>query len=148
MVGALKCSRAALVLGIALAASAHDRKISEVTARRLVQQALVALGQPVPPSQIRRGMSYWSPEFYTFDAVLGQTAGKPALTWSFDVNPWNGDIWNTIECSRITSPAIEEEQEAIWRRSKFPADAREPLRSKHPGECPQVPGQIPPPSGR
>jgi hypothetical protein len=134
----LRFLRVVLVLAIVLAAPAHDRKISEKTARRLVREALAAMRQQVPPSQITRGTSHWSPELYAFDAVLGQTDGRPALTWGFAVNPWNGDVWNVMECSRVTSPAIEREQEAIWKRSGLPADAREPLRHKHPGECPQI----------
>jgi hypothetical protein len=127
--------RVTLALSASLSAPALDRKISEKTARRLVQEALVALGQPVPPSQVRYRTFYWAPEFYTFEAVLGQTGSRPALTWFFAVNPWNGEVWNSMECSRITSRVIEREQEDIWKRSRLPPEAREPLHYKYPGDC-------------
>jgi len=125
----------ALATGLIFAASPDGRKIGERTARKLVEEALVATGKHIPSSQIRPIAFYWSPEFYNFEAVLGQSEGLPALRYAFSVNPWNGEVWSIMECTRVTSPAIEKEQDAIWKRSGLPAEAREPLHEKRPGTC-------------
>jgi hypothetical protein len=127
--------RVALALGISLVAFARDRTISERAARTLVQEALVALGWPsvhVDPMKY-----YWAPEFYTFQAYWPgpvQDDGVSVLqSYYLAVNPWTGDVWDAMRCSRITSPAIQKEQESIWKRSRLPAEAREPLHEKSPG---------------
>ena len=53
------------------------------------------------------------------------------------MNPWTGDVWDAMACKQITSPAIEKEQEAIWKRSELPSEGREPLHKKSPA-CPDI----------
>jgi len=113
------------------------RKISRKTAFKLVQEALATKGLRVPPSQISQMTDYWSPEFFNFESLLGQSGDQPdaALRNYFAVNPWNGDVWDAMECERITSPAIEKMQAVIWKRSGLPEEARQPLHYLHPGTC-------------
>jgi len=131
--------------GIAFRSWALDHTVTEQVARKLVEEAIVALGRSIPASQVQPMTSYWSPQFYNFEAVLGQSSGLPALRFYFAVNPWNGDVWNPIGCTLITSSAIEKEQEAIWKQSNFPQQAREALHYQHPGTCdPPDPPNTPP----
>src|ERR1700719_2857728 len=90
--------RVTLASMLIVTAWAEDHKINEKTARKLVELALVVLGRSIPPSQVQPMTSYWAPEFYSFEAVLGQSNGLPALRYYFAVNPWNGEVWNTSEC--------------------------------------------------
>ena len=60
--------RVALALGFSFAALALDRTISERTARKLVQEALVALGDNWSSAQVGPWTYYWAPEFYTYSA--------------------------------------------------------------------------------
>jgi hypothetical protein len=96
--------------------------------------------QKIPPSQIDILKSYWPPEFYSYGAHIGQSDDEPLLTFYFDVNPWNGEVWDSKNCKRITSPAIEQEQRVIWKRSGLPEEAGEPLHYKVPGECIDIAG--------
>jgi hypothetical protein len=128
----------ALALGVGFFASARDRTISERTARRLVREALVAMGDDWASAPIEPWKYYWAPEFCTFMAYLPgpEINGASVLqTHYLAVNPWNGDVWDAMACRIITSPVIQKEQESIWRRSRRPADAREPLRDKSPASC-------------
>lgn len=136
MTGSGVC-RFALALGMSLVGAAHDRTISERTARKLVQEALVALGWPSVHADPMK--DYWAPEFYSFQAYRsGPVAddGTGVLQSHYlAVNPWTGDVWDTTECRPITSPAIQKEQESIWKRSRLPAEAREALHDKSPASC-------------
>lgn len=122
----------ALAVGISFVASAHLRTIGERTALKLVQEALVTLGATGPSVQIRHWPYYWAPEFYTFQAWRPNPGEGPLLTYYFAVNPWTGDVWDAIGCERITSPAIEREQESILKRLGLPRDAQEILQTKSP----------------
>lgn len=124
--------RVVLALGISLVSSAHLRTISEGTARKLVRQALSALGENPQSIEIDPWRYYWAPEFYTFEAWRYGLAGGLATHYFFAVNPWTGDVWDAMACKRITSPVIEREQEAIWKRSLLPTEAREALHEKSP----------------
>lgn len=139
MTGKSNLFRVALVLGVSFVSSAHVPTISEGAARRLVREALVALGENGPSVQIGPWKYYWAPEFYTFSAWRPGLAGSDGVgilqTYYFAVNPWTGDVWDAMGCKRITSPAIEKEQEAIWKRSQLPADVREAIRKKSPADC-------------
>ena len=128
----------ALALGVGFFASARDRTISERTARRLVREALVAMGDDWSSAPIEPLKNYWAPEFYSFMAYLPgpEINGVSVLqTQYLAVNPWNGDVWDDTECRTITSPVIQKEQESIWSRSGLPSDAREPLHDKSPASC-------------
>ncbi len=124
----------ALVLGLSLPSPAIERTIDEVTARKLVEGALPALGESRTSVQIGPWRYYWAPEFYTFSAWR---AGERdvLLTYYFAVNPWTGDVWDAMGCKRITTQEIQKEQEAIWKRSGIPSEAREALRNKSPADC-------------
>jgi hypothetical protein len=110
-----------------------------------VQQALVALGEGWPSAQIGPWKFYWAPEFYTFSAWrpnpdVGSDGVGILLTHYFAVNPWNGDVWEGIECMRITSPAIQKVQKSIWKRSRIPDQARDAIRDKSPADCSNILG--------
>jgi hypothetical protein len=131
----MRSLRLALGFGLALSAPALDSVVKEAEARRLVQEAIVAMGKGIPSGNLKPLTFYWSPEFYHYQAYLPQSDDKPLLTFSFAVNPWNAEVWDTKNCSRLTSPAIEQEQTAIWKRSGLPEAAREPLHYHIPAEC-------------
>jgi hypothetical protein len=125
---------AVIAVGALSGATLHHT-IGETTARSLVRQALAAMGARVPESNLKPMTSYWSPEFFNYAASLPQDDDRPVLTFYLAVNPWNSEIWDAKNCKRITSPSIEREQQAIWGRSGLPAEAREALHYKVPGEC-------------
>jgi hypothetical protein len=79
----------------------------------------------------------WAPEFYTFQAWRPNPGNGPLLTYYFAVNPWTGDVWDAIGCERITSPALEKEQESIFRRAHLSADRQKALSEKSPG-CSEI----------
>lgn len=111
----------ALALSVGFFASARDRTISERTARRLVREALVAMGDDWSSAPIEPYKYYWAPEFYSFMAYLPgpEINGVSVLqTQYLSVNPWTGDVWDNTECRIITSPVIQKEQESIWSRSR------------------------------
>lgn len=102
-----------LTLGVA----AKDAKISEKNARELVHKALLAQRRTVPSTQIRRIDVDSASEFYNFEAFVGQSGNQPLLTYYYSVNARHGEVWDCMDCSRITSPILREEHEAIWKRS-------------------------------
>jgi len=121
-------------LGLSAASAELNRTIDAIAARKLVEEALVALGE-CPSSSISDWQYYWAPEFYTFQAWCGNTESTPIVPYYLAVNPWNGEVWDAMACTRITSPAIENEQKAIWKKSRLPSGAREPLHDKSPASC-------------
>jgi hypothetical protein len=134
----------AALLAIGLVVSARDRVISEKTARKLVREALVAMGDDWSSAPFEPLKDYWAPEFYSFMAYLPgpEINGVSVLqTQYLAVNPWTGDVWDDTECRIITSPVIQKEQEAIWSRSRLPADARLPLHDKSPASCALINGK-------
>ncbi len=118
--------------------------ISERIARKLVQQALVALGEDGHRVHIGPWQYYWAPEFYTFQAWRpgNDNGGVSVLqTYYFAVNPWTGDVWDAMGCTRITSLAIQNEQESISKRYRLPAEVQEAIRNKSPADCSANPGK-------
>lgn len=131
-------SAVALAIAIGAFSDARERIISEKTARRLIREALVSMGDDWSSAPIERWIYYWAPEFYSFMTYLPgpEIDGVSVLqTHYLSVNPWTGDVWDAIGCRTITSPVIQKEQESIWRRSRLPSDAREPLQDKSPASC-------------
>lgn len=123
----------ALALGLSMASPAIERTIDERTARKLVEEALPALGESPRFLQIEPWRYYWAPEFYSFSA---SRAGKGVLIMYYlSVNPWTGDVWDAMACERLTTPALKKEQEAIWQQSGIPSEARETLQNRSPDEC-------------
>ena len=131
--------RVALALGISLVASAHERTITERAARKLVQEALVAMGGGWSSAKIEPWKFYWAPEFYTFSAfqsgVLDSDGRGVLQSHYFAVNPWTGDVWEGVGCERITSLAIQKDQESIWKRSRIPDEARKAIGDRSPADC-------------
>jgi hypothetical protein len=145
MARGLRVFAVALTIGIGAFSSARDRIISERTARRLVREALVAMGDDWSSAPIEPMKYYWAPEFYSFMAYLSGpeiNAVSVLQTQYLSVNPWTGDVWDNTECRIITSSVIQKEQASIWSRSRLPADAREPLRDKSPASCALIQGRI------
>jgi hypothetical protein len=120
-----------LVLGIGMVSPANGRTISRDAANKLVREALVALHEDGPSVKIVRFRYDYAPEFYSFTAMWPNPDGDPLIGY-FAVNPWTGDVWDVMGCRRITSPAIEKEQESIWKRSRLAPGAKETLREKSP----------------
>jgi len=135
VVRALRFLGVCVVLGVALHAQTVGSRVSEKTARGLVRRAIMALGARIPEANLMPLTTYWSPDFYSYQAYLPQPDDKPVLTFYFAVNPWNGEVWDAKNCKRITSPSLEEEQKTIWKRSALPEEARVPLHSRMPAEC-------------
>src|SRR5580658_2362179 len=123
----------AAALWVGLVCSAQPRTMSEATARKLVREALAAQGESGPSVQIGPWKYDWAPEFYTFSAWRHNLADGLLVTYYFAVNPWTGDVWDAIGCSRIKSPGLDREQESILKRSHLSADKRKALSEKSPG---------------
>lgn len=144
MASGLRLFVVSLTIAIGAFPAARDRIISERTARRLVREALAAMGDDWSSAGFETMKDYWAPEFYSFMAYLPgpEINGVSVLqTQYFAVNPWTGDVWDNTECRIITSPVIHREQESIWSRSRLPADAREPLHDKSPASCALIQGK-------
>ncbi len=121
-------------------AQLRPRKITETSARELVQQALLALGEKKGSVEIAPLPYPWAPEFYTLQAWRGPNQAGPdgvgvLQTHSFAVNPWTGDVWDLIACTRISSPQLQKEQKAMRKRSRFSSGSWKTLRNKSPGNC-------------
>ena len=123
----LRFLRFALLLGISSACLALDHNITEAKRK---------------PPRVNRGRRFRS----DLGSITGHRnssrsrhgsqnpKGGPLQTYYFAVNPWTGDVWDGIACTRITSPKIQREQESIWKRSGLPEEARKPLTNKSPGK--------------
>jgi hypothetical protein len=139
MAGRFSIFRVALIFGLSFVSFARVPTISEGIARQLVKEALVTLGASGPAVEIVHWPYDWAPEFYTFQAwrpgVESSNGVGVLQTYYFAVNPWTGDVWDAMACRRITSPTIEKEQEAIWKRSQLSVDVREAIRKKSPADC-------------
>lgn len=127
--------RAVAVLGIGFVSWAKTPEISEKTARELVVNALGALGEDASSVQVQPWIYHWAPEFFTFSAWRPNHKNGLMVVYYFAVNPWTGDVWDAMACKRITSPAIDQEQTAIWKRSRLPDDVRAYLRDRSPSDC-------------
>lgn len=122
---------AILAVGFSTLSLAYGRTISQDTARKLVHDALVTLNKSGPSVKIARFRYDYAPEFYAFAATWPNPDGDPLIGY-FAVNPWTGDVWDIMGCKRITSPAIEKEQDAIWKRSQIAPEAKGTLQEKSP----------------
>jgi len=132
-------SRLIPLLFVLLAASpaglALDAVVSKAAAAGLVRDAVASHPRDWDGGRIavRPWSFYWAPDFITLSAeVYSRTTGNLAVL-HFAVNPWTGDVWEPFGCTRITSPALQRRQEAIWRRAKLPNEARRVLQERAPG---------------
>jgi hypothetical protein len=132
----------ALVFAISFTASALGRTIGERTARKLAKEALVTMGEDERSAHLGPWEFPWAPEFYTFSAWwpgLDHGDGVSVLqTYYLAVNPWTGDVWDAIGCSRITSPAIQKEQKNLRNRSKLSAEVWEFIHGRTPAGCSEL----------
>lgn len=124
--------RAVLSIGISIGALANDRTISSNKARELVREALVALNMNGPSVKIDHFRYDYAPEFYAFMAWWPNPEGSPLIGY-YAVNPWTGDVWDVTGCRRISSAALQKEQEQIWKRSNLLPGAEGTLHEKSPG---------------
>jgi hypothetical protein len=113
---------------------ARGRTISERTARKLVEEALVVLGEDPRGVHVEPCAYDWAPEFYTFQAWArkGDESANVIEVDYLAVNPWTGDVWDAMACKRITSPAMQKEQDRIWQESRLAAEVRQTLRERSP----------------
>ena len=118
--------RAVILTILSLAAisvgSSLDRTINNATAGELVQDALASLGEDGAGNKIaiEPWPYYWAPDFITLQAEIPHSDVGRIESRYFAVNPWTGDVWDPIACTRITSPTIKRKQEAIWKSAKLP----------------------------
>ncbi len=128
----------AFFLTFSFVLSAQSRTISGATARKLVRDALPALGENGSSVQIGPWKYRWAPEFYTFQAWRGSDKVGPdgvgiLQTYYLAVNRWTGDVWDAIACVRITLPTLQKEQRSILNRSRLSPEKREALSNESPG---------------
>ena len=135
-----------------LPAQLNRHTLTQRAARKLVQQALVALDAN-QHFRIEPWRYYWAPEFYTFQAWRPGPVDRDGLgviqTYYFAVNPCTGDVWDAMACSRVTSRTIQQEQQLIWQRSHLPAEVRQTIRDKTPADCSDskpTESEVPPPA--
>lgn len=131
--------RVLLVLGVGVVSPAGTATISTAAARRLVREALAVMKQDGPSVRIDATRRDCAPGFYTFQAWWPNPDGSPIFTVYFAVNPRTGDVWDVMGCERITSAALEKEQESIFRRSGLTPTAAKAFRAKSPLCCPVDP---------
>lgn len=136
-------TRTAILIIMSLAASsgslALDPTINEATARELVRDALASRGERGTDIGIGPWLYYWAPDFFTLEAWRPSPTVGTMQTWHFAVNPWTGDVWDAIACTRITSTTIKRKQEEIWKSSKLPDEARQALQARAPACTPAKP---------
>lgn len=128
----LRASLLAPLVAFSFARAAASNLISQATARNLIRDALVAVDQNPKAFHIESIHSEYAPDFYSFSAAWYNPDG-PALVLYFALNSATGDVWDTVMCRRITSPAIRKEQELIRAKLKATAEARKRLETKSPG---------------
>jgi hypothetical protein len=142
-------TRALILVIMSLGASsvglALDPTINKVTAEELVRDALASLGEHGTDVKIEvePWPYYWAPDFITLQAYRPHPTAGTMETWYFAVNPWTGDVWDPFGCTRLTSPAIKRKQEAIWKSSKLPDEARQFLQARTPACTPPGPERSP-----
>lgn len=123
-------------MGLAL-----DPAVSTAVATELVRAALASLGEGSARAKIAiyPVLDYWDPDFITLQAeVPHPDVGKVEMRY-YDVNPWTGDVWDAMACTRITSPTIKRTQDEVWRSSKLPDEARHVLAARAPSCSPAKP---------
>jgi hypothetical protein len=121
---------------------ALDPAVSTAVATELVRGALASLGEGSVRTKIAiyPVLDYWAPDFITLQAeVPHPDVGRIEMRY-FAVNPWTGDVWDAMACTRITSPTIKRTQDEIWRSSKLPDEARHILEARAPACTPAKPG--------
>jgi hypothetical protein len=123
-----------VTLGATSVSLALPPAINEATARELSLDALASRGVQGPDVGIEPWPYYWAPDFFTFQAEKAHPDGLQ--TWYFAVNPWTGDVWDAISCTRITSATIKSKQEAILKSAKLPDEARQFLQARTPACTP------------
>jgi hypothetical protein len=127
-----------ILLGPSTVGLALDPTISTAAATGLVREALASLGEGSARTKIAiyPVLDYWAPDFITLQAeVPHPDVGKIEMRY-FAVNPWTGDVWDAMACTRITSPTIKRKQDEIWKSSKLPAEARHVLEARAPACTP------------
>ncbi len=130
-----------MLLLVSPVALALDPIISKATAAELVRDALASLSEGGGDTKIAVGPwpYYWAPDFITLYAEVPHPAEGTIEMRYFAVNPWTGDVWDAMACTRITSPTIERKQDKIWRSSKLPDEARHVLQARAPACTPAKP---------
>jgi hypothetical protein len=117
---------------------ALDPTISTATATELVREALASLGEGSVRTKIAiyPWPNYSAPDFITLQAeVPHPDVGQIEMRY-FAVNPWTGDVWDAIACTRISSPKIKRKRDEIWKSSKLPDEARQVLQARVPACTP------------
>jgi hypothetical protein len=124
---------------------ALDPAINTATARELVQDAIASLGEGGAGSKIavEPWPYYWAPDFITLQAEVPHPDDGRIEMRYFAVNPWTGDVWDAMACTRVTSPTIKRTQDEIWRSSKLPDEARHVLEARAPACTPAKPERGP-----
>jgi hypothetical protein len=134
-----------ILLGPSTVGLALDFNIGTAAATGLVREALASLGEGSARTNIAiyRWPYYWAPDFITLQAeVPHPDVGKIEMRY-FAVNPWTGDVWDAMACTRITSPTIKRRQDEIWKSSKLPDEARHFLEERAPACTPAKPERSP-----
>jgi hypothetical protein len=138
-------AKAAILAILSLATSsvgfALDPAVSTSVATELVRAALASLreGSARTKIAIYPMPDYWVPDFITLQAeVPHPDVGRIEMRY-FAVNPWTGDVWDAMACTRITSPTIKRMQDEIWRSSKLSDEARHVLEARAPTCTPAKP---------
>lgn len=122
-----------ILLGPSTVGLALDPAINTVVATELVRDSLASPGGGTRNKiAIYPVLDYWAPDFITLQAeVPHPEVGRIEMRY-FAVNPWTGDVWDAMACSRITSPSIKRKQDEIWKSSKLPDEARPILQAREP----------------
>ena len=126
-------SRLLLILMISVCSSGIERTIDEQTARKLVDEALPAIGETHGSVDVGPWRYYWAPEFYNF--TISHPGKGVLITHYLSVNSWTGDVWDGMACKKLVTPELTKEQEVIWERSGIPSEARSTLSARSPAGC-------------
>jgi hypothetical protein len=110
------------------AAEAGPQKISLQEARRLVYE-VVKVHNCV--AEISRTQNPYDREFFYFEVIAANPVASP-MVGHFAVNPWTGDVWNSVLCERVTLPSLQKMQEKVRKRSRLREEEYLRLRAKKP----------------
>jgi len=122
----------ALAISMCLTATTSGRLIGDKVARKLASEALAVRGINVRGFVLVPYVNDSAPDFYSYQA-LAQSSNSNGSLGFFAVNAWTGDVWNIDTCSRVSSPALQKDQQSILKRSGMSPLAATTLRERSPG---------------
>lgn len=93
--------------------------LSEDHARSLAVSTLTAAARRLPGIRFQEEKRPHPEGFYWFEITANTPNDVSPLLGYFAVNKTTGDVWNPVQCKRLTSSAIRRFQEQLRRKAKI-----------------------------